>query len=114
MWQIGGHKEKKKGKSKSWNVKKKKERKKNDEREVLVEAEVGAGLTVETDEGAQEVEIGGMYSKHMFFFLHNFWLVAAIAVFIQIIPSLRDHKNLANSATGEENEGQIVNLTKMF
>lgn len=49
-------------------MKKKKERKKNDEREVLVEAEVGAGLTVETDEGAQEVEIGGMYSKHMFFF----------------------------------------------
>ena len=53
-------------------MKKKKERKKNDEREVLVEAEVGAGLTVETDEGAQEVGIGGMYSKHMFFFLHNF------------------------------------------
>lgn len=40
-------------------MKKKKERKKNDEREVLVEAEVGAGLTVETDEGAQEAEIGG-------------------------------------------------------
>lgn len=53
-------------------MKKKKERKKNDEREVLVEAEVGAGLTVETDEGAQEAEIGGMYSKHMLFFFTQF------------------------------------------
>lgn len=40
-------------------MKKKKERKKNDEREVLVEVEVGVGLTVVTDEGVQEVEIGG-------------------------------------------------------
>ena len=49
-----------------------------------------------------------VFKTHVF--LHNFWLVAAIAVFIQIIPSLRDHKNPANSATGEENERQIVTL----
>lgn len=64
-------------------MKKKKERKKNDEREVLVEAEVGAGLTVETDEGAQEVEIGGMYSKHMLFFFYTIsdWLQPLLSSF---------------------------------
>lgn len=62
-------------------MKKKKERKKNDEREALVEVEVGAGLTVETDEGAQEVEIGGMYSKDMFFCTISDWLQPLLSSF---------------------------------